>query len=134
MSDDKDPKGSSTTSTSTASSKDERSKSIDGLKKEELAAAGGEQYPYLDQTRDLHVPLAGRGDGLSSAVLNPAYYPKNVKPEILHTEAEKAGADFPEGDPDAKDESKKGEDFKFDAAAAPVGYAELLVEKQAAKK
>lgn len=75
----------------------------DGMTTQELAQAGpggGTQYAYLDQTRTLHVPLGGQGDGVSSPELNPAYYPKAVKPEAFHGEAEKAGEEFPTGGTD----------------------------------
>lgn len=117
--------------------KDERRNSPDRLNAEELQAAGNEQYGYLDQTRT-HARTLAHGDGVSSAMLNPAYYPKNVKPEALHTEAERNGADFPEGPvPDeVEDQSAKGEDFQTSPQSAPVGmYAQLgeAVAKTGAK-
>lgn len=108
--------------------KDERRNSPDRLNAEELQAAGNEQYGYLDQTRSAAVPLGAQGDGIPSSLLNPAYYSKSVKPEAVHTEAEKAGADFPEGPipGEVEDQSVKGEDIKASPQSAPVGvYAQL---------
>lgn len=42
---------------------------------------------------------AGGGTEATSAELNPAFYPKDSKPEAMHNEAEKAGAEFPGGGP-----------------------------------
>ncbi len=63
------------------------------LKKDDQAA--GSSGP--DDPRDLRelLPIAARGDGLPSSVMNPAFYPKNLKPEVQHTEAEKAGSEWP---------------------------------------
>jgi hypothetical protein len=94
--------------------KSERDKSPDRMTQDELIAEHGEQYAYLDQTRTAHIPVGGQGDGVPSPMLNPAYYPKNVKPEVLHTEAEKAGADFPEGPVpcEVEDRSVNGQDIE----------------------
>lgn len=78
----------------------------DGMTTAELAAAGGQDYAYLDQTRQPHVPLGGQGDGISSAILNPAYYPAATKPTELHGEAEKAGGEFPTGQLDKEPEGR----------------------------
>lgn len=93
----------------------------DGMTTKQLQQAGpggGQDYAYLDQTRPAHVPLGGQGDGISSPELNPAYYPRTVKPEALHGEAERAGEEFPTGgSPDTKPQkapaaSRPAEDVK----------------------
>ncbi len=54
----------------------------------------GNDYSRLDATRAA-LPIGAQGDGLPSSVMNPAFYPKNLKPEAQHTEAEKAGSEWP---------------------------------------
>ncbi len=96
----------------------EKGRGIDGLDAKGLAQAGGDQYAYLDQTRELHEPLFGLGDGVPSAVLNPAYYPRDAKPEVLHNEREKAGSESPVIDTTVgKDRSRTGEDLEKDYLA-----------------
>jgi hypothetical protein len=84
--------------------KDERPEQRQGEKPAEKKA-GPEQmtptermasgdYARLDAQREM-LPIAARGDGLPSSVVNPAFYPKSLKPEALHTEAEKAGSEWP---------------------------------------
>ncbi len=90
-------------------------KGPDQLSQDELNRAGGDQYAYLDQTRSpLEGPVGALGDGISSAVLNPSVYPRDAKPDILHTEAEKAGAEFPTGAPpeDIEDRSRTSEEIE----------------------
>lgn len=61
---------------------------------------GDEQYDYVDKTAlPMHelVTPGTSGTEATQAELNPAFYPKNTKPEALHNEAEKAGAEFPGG-------------------------------------
>lgn len=70
-----------------------------------------ERYNYLSADRQAVVPGTRDFGGPPSSVLNSAVYPAYVKPEELHTEAEKAGAAFPLGDPEAEDLSVKGEDL-----------------------
>lgn len=92
----------------------------DGLSDEQLQSRGGTDYAYLDKTRDLHIPIGAQGDGVPSSVLNPAYYPKDVKPEALHGENEKAGATFPT-DPkpeDVEDRSRTSEQIQQEYEAA----------------
>lgn len=100
--------------------KAEPDKGPDNLTTEELAAHRGDDYAYLDQTRDphnaLHTPM---GSDVSAAEVNPAYYPANVKPEAMHGEDEKAGADYPGGPKpgDVEDQSRKAEDLPATKAA-----------------
>ncbi len=73
-----------------------------------------EKTAQADDPRDLRelLPIAARGDGLPSSVINPAFYPKNLKPEVLHTEAEKAGAEWP----GTKDDKKAFDDANMDVS------------------
>ncbi len=79
----------------------------DGLTAQEKQAGG--DYARLDNTRD--VPVGAQGDGIPASVTNPAFYPKDLKPEVLHTEAEKAGSEWP---------GTKEDKEAWDAAGAEV--------------
>ncbi len=61
---------------------------------------GDHQYDYVDKTlppmEERVMPGQG-GTEATSAELNPAFYPKDSKPEAMHNEAEKKGAEFPGG-------------------------------------
>lgn len=50
----------------------------------------GVGYAYVDQTKEEFVSEQPVSDA-SHALLNPAYYPKDLKPEAVWTEAEKSG-------------------------------------------
>lgn len=68
-----------------------------------------DDYIRLDSTRE--VPVGPVGDGIGSHIVNPAFYPKGLKPEVLHTEAERAGSEWPGTAADKK---------AYDEAGAPV--------------
>ncbi len=65
------------------------------------------------------LPIAARGDGLPSSVMNPAFYPKNLKPEVLHTEAEKGGAEWPGTKADKKAFDDAGMDVSGPSRVLP---------------
>lgn len=84
-----------------------------------------EQYAYQDQTKpDTTTGITAKESAsveeASQAELNPAYYPAHSKPEALHNEAEKAGAEFPGTDPAAvaSGEDGDGEDLDEEQEAA----------------
>ncbi len=74
--------------------------------------AGRADYPYMDQTRASLTEVV-RESADTPAVLNPAYYPPSAKPEGMHNEVEKAGAEFPtHAHPDeVEDRSQKASDI-----------------------
>lgn len=58
--------------------------------------APGYNYDYLDKTKtawERREPVTEA----SHAILNPAFYPRDTKPQALWNEAEKAGSEFPGG-------------------------------------
>lgn len=54
----------------------------------------GYNYGYMDNTKQAWEGRQMQTEA-NHAILNPAYYPKDYKPENLWGEAEKAGAEFP---------------------------------------
>ncbi len=86
-------------------------------KEEKGKPVTGTQYQPFQDKREAIVPRTIAESRLAnadptSALLNSGVYPKDLKPEVTHTENEKAGAASPLAPADVEDRSRNAEDIQ----------------------